>query len=135
MRKKALLTCLLVSVLAPCGLTQQKKRVAVINFDYGAVRSSVAAIFGTNQDVGKGISDLLTQKLVQGGKYSVVERAALQKIMQEQNLSNSDRADASTAAKIGRLLGADAIIVGTGRASTRGVDGPAFVARTGRYRA
>ncbi len=113
MRKKGLLTCLLVCLLAPWGMAQQKKRVAVINFDYGAVQSSVAAIFGTNQDVGKGISDLLTQKLVQDGKFSVVERNALQKIVQEQNFANSDRADASTAAKIGRILGVDAIIVGT----------------------
>ena len=34
-----------------------KKRVAVMNFDYGTVRSAVAAIWGTDQDVGKGIAD------------------------------------------------------------------------------
>lgn len=92
---------------------QQKKRVAVISFDYGTVQNSVAAIFGTNQDVGKGISDLLTQKLVQDGKYSVIERNALEKVLSEQNFSNSDRADATTAAKIGRVLGVDAIILGS----------------------
>ena len=91
----------------------QKKRVAVLNFDYGTVRSSTSAIFGTDQDVGKGISDLLVQKLVQDGKYSVIERNALDKVLGEQNFSNSDRADASTAAKIGRILGVDAIIIGS----------------------
>jgi curli biogenesis system outer membrane secretion channel CsgG len=90
-----------------------KKRVAVMNFDYGTVRGYVSSIFGSDQDVGKGISDLLVQKLVQDGKYSVIERNALDKILAEQNFSNSDRADAATAAKIGKVLGVDAIIIGS----------------------
>jgi curli biogenesis system outer membrane secretion channel CsgG len=90
-----------------------KKRVAVMNFDYGTVRTYVSQIFGSDQDVGKGISDLLVQKLVQDGKYSVIERNALDKILTEQNFSNSDRADSATAAKIGRILGVDCIIIGS----------------------
>ena len=107
------LSWFLICVLAPTCMAQQKKRVAVLNFDYGTVQSSVAAIFGNNQDVGKGISDLLVQKLVQDGKYSVIERNALDKVLGEQNFANSDRADSSTAAKIGRILGVDAVIVGS----------------------
>jgi curli biogenesis system outer membrane secretion channel CsgG len=105
--------CCVLLILAPVCTAQQKKRVAVMNFDYGTVRSGVAAIFGTDQDVGKGISDLLVQRLVTDGKYSVIERTALDKILGEQNFSNSDRADSTTAAKIGRILGVDAIIIGT----------------------
>ena len=92
---------------------QDKKRVAVLNFDYGTVQSSVAGLFGTNVDVGKGVSDLIVQKLVEDGKYSVIERNALDRVLAEQNLSNSDRADSSTGAKIGRVLGVDAVIMGT----------------------
>src|SRR5246500_130717 len=106
----------LILVLASACVAQQtlsKKRLAILNFEYGTVQSSVAAIFGSDQDVGKGISDLLVQKLVQDGKYSVIERNALDKILAEQNLSNSDRADATTAAKIGKVLGVDAIIIGS----------------------
>ena len=98
-------------ISSPC--LAQKKRVAVLNFDYGTVRSSAQAIFGTDQDVGKGISDMLVQKLVEDGKYSVIERNAIDKVLGEQNFSNSDRADATTAAKIGRILGVDAIIIGS----------------------
>ncbi|MGB9606367.1 MAG: CsgG/HfaB family protein, partial [Bryobacteraceae bacterium] len=61
----------------------------------------------------KGIADLLVEKLVQGGVYTVVERKAIEKVLAEQNFSNSDRADATTAAKIGRILGVDAIIIGS----------------------
>ena len=91
----------------------QKKRVAVMNFDYAAVTTSVTQLFGTNQDVGKGIADLLVDKLVSDGVYSVIERKQLDKIIAEQNFSNSDRADASSAAKIARILGVDAIIIGS----------------------
>ena len=107
--------CILSLLVVTCAAQQppRKKRVAVMDFEYGTVRSAVAAVFGTDQDVGKGISDMLVQRLVQDGKYSVIERKALDKILAEQNFSNSDRADSSTAAKIGKILGVDAIIIGS----------------------
>ena len=99
---------------AGCGASgQQKKRVAVMNFDYATVQSGVAALFGTNQDIGKGIADILVDKLVNDGVYSVIERKELDKILAEQNFSNSDRADPNSAAKIARMLGVDAIIIGS----------------------
>ncbi len=91
----------------------QKKRVAVMNFDYGAVTTSISQLFGTDQDVGKGIADLLVDKLVGDGVYSVIERKQLDKILAEQNFSNSDRADPASAAKIARVLGVDAIVIGS----------------------
>src|SRR5271166_2521803 len=102
-----------VPAAAPAAPAGTKKRVAVMNFDYGTVRTYVSQIFGSDQDVGKGISDMLVEKLVQDGKYSVIERSALDKILAEQNFSNSDRADSTTAAKIGKVLGVDAIIIGS----------------------
>jgi curli biogenesis system outer membrane secretion channel CsgG len=101
-----------MALVAVCG-AQQKKRVAIMDFDYATVQSSAAAIFGTNMDVGKGITDLLVDRLVTSGVYSVIERKALDKIMAEQNFSNSDRADPNSAAKIARILGVDAIIIGS----------------------
>ena len=56
---------------------------------------------------------MLVEQLVKGGKYSVIERKALDKILSEQNFSNSDRANPATAAKIGQILGVDAIIMGS----------------------
>ena len=91
----------------------RKKRVAIFDFDYATVHSNVAAMFGQDVDVGKGISDLLVKYLVKDGTYSVIERKALDKILAEQNFSNSDRANPNSAAKIGKLLGVDAIIVGS----------------------
>jgi curli biogenesis system outer membrane secretion channel CsgG len=104
---------LLIVLFATASQAQQKKRVAVLDFEYATVSDSVSAIFGTNVDVGKGVSDMLIQNLVNSGAYSVIERSALDKILQEQNFSNSDRADPSSAAKIGKLLGVDAMIMGS----------------------
>lgn len=104
---------LLLLVSAGSGLWAQKKRVAVLDFEYGTVQGGVSAIFGQNVDIGKGIADLLVDRLVRDGTYSVIERKAIQKLLAEQNFSNSDRADSNSAAKIGKLLGVDAIIIGS----------------------
>jgi len=85
-----------------------KRRIAIMPFEYGAVKSEVGTV-----DVGKGINSLLITKIVNDGTYSVVDRQMLDSILKEQNLSVSDRADPKTACKIGKLLSVDAIIVGT----------------------
>ena len=72
---------MLAAALSPQAQAQGKKRVAVLNFDYATVQSDVRAIFGGNQDVGKGIADLLVNRLVSSGVYSVIERKALDKIL------------------------------------------------------
>lgn len=92
---------------------QPQKRIAVFNFDYATVQNNVQAIFGTNQDVGKGIADMLVDRFVNDHTYSVIERKALDKLLAEQNFSNSDRADPNTAAKLGKMLGVDAIVIGS----------------------
>jgi curli biogenesis system outer membrane secretion channel CsgG len=99
--------------VAPVPRPARKKRVAIFDFDYATVRSNSAALFGSDIDIGKGISDLLVKYLVKDGTYSVIERKALDKILAEQNFSNSDRANPNSAAKLGKLLGVDAIIVGS----------------------
>ncbi len=92
---------------------KRRPRIAVMDFDYATVQTWTSSLFGTNVDVGKGIVDLLVTDLVKDGSYSVIERKALDKILAEQNFSNSNRADATTAAKIGKILGVDAIVVGS----------------------
>jgi len=110
----AVLCATIASAQAPTANgAARKKRVAVFDFDYATVHSGVAAIFGKDIDVGKGVTDLLVTMLVKDGTYSVIERKALDKILAEQNFSNSDRANPMSAAKLGKLLGVDAIVVGS----------------------
>ena len=84
---------------APQAPHARKKRIAIFDFDYATVQSASAAVFGTNVDVGKGIADLLVRDLVKDGTYSVIERKAMDKILGEQNFSNSDRANSNSAAR------------------------------------
>ncbi len=136
--RRMVVSLILAAAVVSTAPAQQKKRVAVMNFDYATVRSYSAAIFGTDQDIGKGIADLIVEKLVQAGQYSVVERKQLDKIIAEQNFSNSDRADPNTAAKIARILGVDAIVMGSitqfGRDDkTLGIAGGAANIAAGRF--
>ncbi len=97
-RSARLRAALAVSPAGAQTAATRKPRVAVLDFDYATVQSYSAAMFGTNVDVGKGITDLLITDLVKDGTYSVIERQALDKLMTEQNFSNSNRADPTTAA-------------------------------------
>jgi curli biogenesis system outer membrane secretion channel CsgG len=114
MKKRAIqVTILLVAASLMLHAADRKKRVAVFDFDYATVHSQSAALFGSDVDVGKGMADLLVKYLVKDGTYSVIERKALDKILANQNFSNSDRANPASAAKVGKLLGVDAIIIGS----------------------
>jgi len=104
----AVLSVLPASAQAP----PRKPKVAVLDFDYATVKTDAAAFFGTDVDLGKGITNLVITDLVNDGTYSVFERSALDKLMAEQNFSNSNRADPATAAKLGKLAGVDVIIIG-----------------------
>jgi curli biogenesis system outer membrane secretion channel CsgG len=98
---------------APTVNAQGSKRptVALLDFDYGTLQQW----WEGNWDIGKGISDMLVDELVNDGTYRVIERKRLDAILAEQNFSNSDRADpsAATVAKLGKVLGVKYLIVGS----------------------
>lgn len=95
-----------------CYIRVKRKRVAVLDFD--ASTSSTGYYYGwLGIGPAKGVSDLLTNALVKDGTYIVLERSKVEQILKEQNFSASGRLDASNAAQIGKILGADAVIIGT----------------------
>jgi NAD kinase len=63
----------------------------------------------------------LTVELLRYG-YDVVERAKLEKILKEFKLSSSGMVDDSKAVKVGKLAGADAIIIGNDETISRSSD-------------
>ncbi|MBY0505342.1 MAG: CsgG/HfaB family protein [Bryobacteraceae bacterium] len=99
--------------LAHLATAQDLPRVAVMPLDFGTVKSKADALLGVNQDLGKGLADQLAVALTKGQKYSVSERTRLDKIMTEQIMSNAARFDSSTAAKLGRIVGVQAVIMGS----------------------
>lgn len=72
-------------------------------------RVTVAAFAGPQGDAA---AELMTQSLVAHGA-DVVERRQLEAILQEQRLSSSGFLDPATIRRIGRVLGVDAIFMGT----------------------
>lgn len=91
----------------------ERKRIAVLDFDFASTGGSGFYYGWLGIGPAKGVSELLTNTLVKDGSYIVLERSKIDEILKEQNLGASGRIDASTAAQIGKLLGADAVIIGT----------------------
>lgn len=90
---------------------QPRLRIAVLDFDYASTGADYW--WYSNPNAAQGVSDLLTNKLVQSGKYTLIERSRIAEILQEQNLATAGRIDPSTAAQVGRVLGADAVVIGS----------------------
>lgn len=90
---------------------QTRLRIAVLDFDYASTGADYW--WYSNPNAAQGVSDLLTNKLVQSGKYTLIERSRIAEILQEQNLATAGRIDPSTAAQVGRVLGADAVVIGS----------------------
>jgi curli biogenesis system outer membrane secretion channel CsgG len=101
------------SLLVAQAKTGQKKRIAVLDFDGGSISGNPYAAGFLGLGAAKGVGDLVINKLVDNGTYRVIERGKIDQILQEQNLGDSGRVDASTAAKIGKLLGVEAVLVGS----------------------
>lgn len=91
---------------------QPKRSVAVNDFEYSAVRTSVQAIFGTQVDIGKGINALMVNRLAQMGAFRVVERANVGVVLKEQDFGSSGRVKQGTQARSGQVRGADYTLMG-----------------------
>ena len=97
------------AILSPSPAAAQptaKPRIAVMNFD-----NSTWRFWGDN--LGAAAADELTTQLFQTDRFSVVERAQLDAILDEQDLGASGSVSTSTAAEIGKLLGAQLILTGS----------------------
>ena len=106
-----ILVALTVAMGLPAGAQSSRPTVALLDFDFGTVQKW----WSGNQDIGKGIADMLVDELVNDGSFRVIERKRLDAILAEQNFSDSERADpsAKTLASIGKVLGVKYLIVGS----------------------
>lgn len=84
-------------------------RPADINL-VGIKRIAIGDITG---NAGTALSDILTQKLFESGRYEVLDRQNINTVMREHNLNMSGAVDEATAVQIGGLLGTSAMIFGS----------------------
>ncbi len=98
--------CSSLDVAVSNKLNTQKKIEKVVVFPF--------QIEGTK--CGSEFADAVSHQFVKSGKIDVVEREALDKLINEEKLSLSGLIDETKAAAIGKKLGVDAIILGRGTA-------------------
>ncbi len=110
---RLLLALLSLALLAAC---VTPARVAVNpRADFSTIkRVAVLPFSGPKGDLA---ADMLTQSLILHGA-DVIERQRLDAVLKEQSLSSSTSFDSATAKQLGKLLGVDAIFVGTVGEST-----------------
>lgn len=97
---------LAVWLMAPA-MVMAQPRVAVMNFE----NNSTWSYWGDR--LGEAAADELVTQLLKTGSYRMIERSQLAAVLAEQDLGASGAVDASTAANIGRLLGAQLILTGS----------------------
>ncbi len=83
-----------------------KTRVAVIDFEQKAFQEF------QGKQIGEIIAEWLITSMANTGRFEVVERAQLQKLLHEQQLGISGMINQETAAKMGELLGVKVIVSG-----------------------
>jgi curli biogenesis system outer membrane secretion channel CsgG len=101
-----LLATAVLPVLAPAAQAQ-KPTVAVMYFTNGAI--------GNNADyapLSKGLAEMMITELSGNTGIRVVERDRLQALLEEQNLGAAGRIEKETAAKVGKTLGAQHMLMG-----------------------
>jgi len=106
--KKLFILLLMTLVMHPFLLMAQSQKpiLAVMEFD-------MAASYRLGRTLGTGLSDMLTNALVEDGSFRVMERKRINEILQEQDLGANGIVDPSTTASIGRMIGANYLVMGT----------------------
>lgn len=104
------LFALVIIVSSAFNADAAKKKVAVLDFDFSTVTDRW---WPNTWNIGKGIADMMVTQIVKDGTFSAVERKKLDLVLSEQKLGASGLVDPSTAAQIGRILGAQYVIVGS----------------------
>lgn len=84
----------------------KKTKIAVLDFEQRG------DAFKT-QDMGGIVAEWFTTAMVKDGRFQVVERALLKKIVQEQKLGMSGLIDQDSTAQLGKILGVKTIISGS----------------------
>jgi formylglycine-generating enzyme required for sulfatase activity/TolB-like protein len=84
----------------------KKTKIAVLDFE---LRGDTF----TTKDMGGIVAEWFTTSMVQDGRFEVVERALLRKIVDEQKLGMTGLIDESSSAQLGKILGVKTIISGS----------------------
>lgn len=96
-------------VIAVPDFTVRAGGVRVGGLDPAAVEGAE----GFERELGRGVSDVFATEAFRSGRFVVTEREQLAAIVREQDLGRSGRVDPASAAEAGRILGAEAMALGS----------------------
>lgn len=96
----------------PTTAQQERVRVAVLNFDTYLIEQAEWPYPWAASGLGPLATSLLTSELASHRRFTVIERRFIDELLKEQDLGTSSRVNASTAAQLGQLLGAQVVVVG-----------------------
>ena len=85
-------------------------KIAVLPFDDGSIQDRWWD--EGNWDIGKGIADEFVTEFLNTNKFRLIEREQINRVIEEQDFGQSGRVDTKTAAKIGKILGVDFLVMG-----------------------
>jgi curli biogenesis system outer membrane secretion channel CsgG len=105
-------TVFVLLAFASVAPAQQKKALSIDPFDYSAVMTSVQAIFGTQMNIGQGIQAMMTKRIAQDGRFTVVERRKVNEVLHEQDFDAGNRVKKGSGARVGQIKGADLTLMG-----------------------
>ena len=114
--------CLVGLLLGCLSVTAQKTKVEKVPKCEGltlndrpivAVSSFTVTAAGAASQTGGGLSTMLTNALVESECFRVVERERLNEVMQEQSLGLTGAGDQNNFAQVGKLTGAQLLVMGT----------------------
>lgn len=103
-----LLAIILAMVIAANAIAQSKPRVAVLKFEEKFDRS-----WWVTGRLGEKASEMMTTELFKTKKFTVLERARLNDVLKEHNLTASGAVTPQTAVELGKLLGVDLMVMGS----------------------
>jgi len=90
-------------------LAGPKRSIVVDKFD---ALSTFTAAYGT-WDVGGGLSAMLTTALAESGRFVILERANLDRVIGEQQIKTANAADPKAGPELGRITAAQFIVIGS----------------------
>jgi curli biogenesis system outer membrane secretion channel CsgG len=104
------LTAAIGLLAAPLAAQDTRPGIAVLPFDNGGSYGQAKENFEALQ---QGIPAMLISELSHNTAARLVDRRDINQLLSEQNLATQGRVDAATAAKVGKLVGARYVIMGS----------------------
>jgi tol-pal system beta propeller repeat protein TolB len=96
-------TMVILLALSAAAVLAEQPAIAIVDFE----------AVNCDEGIAKAVGEIMRTEIIATGRFRVIERAQLAKIIEEHSFQLSGMVDASTVAEFGKLVGADYVAVGS----------------------